>query len=202
MDEPGYPQRVTLKSGRTVMLRPLQSSDEAELMRFFSELPPECTEFLRDDVHDPEVARCFILQRHTDCVWAILALSDEGRVVGDATLQMVRYGWRRHVGEVRVVVAPALHNQGLGTALIHELLNQASLLGLKKLEAQVSESQKGAQIAFGKFGFREEARLRNHALKLDNKMHDLLILTNTVDDLWSKMENLIEDLDFFREGLY
>jgi len=199
MDELRYPLRAVLKSGRPVFLRPLQHRDEAELAFFFSELPRECTEFLKDDVHDPEVVRGFIRQCGTDRVYAILALTEEDRVVGDGTLHMNLHGWRRHVGEVRVVVSPEFQRQGLATALIRELVNQASVLGLKKLEAQILDSQEGARIAFEQLGFREEARLRAHALDVHNRLHDLLILTHNVDDPWLSMEILIEDLDFSRD---
>jgi len=132
-------------------------------------------------------------------VYAILALTEEDRVVGDGTLHMNLHGWRRHVGEVRVVVSPEFQRQGLATALIRELVNQASVLGLKKLEAQILDSQEGARIAFEQLGFREEARLRAHALDVHNRLHDLLILTHNVDDPWLSMEILIEDLDFSRD---
>ncbi len=195
----GYPKKVTLKSGKVLTLRPLQSSDEAELVRFFSDLPSECTAFLKDNVRDPHVVRRFVRERDTDRVWAVLAFTDDGRVVGDATLHMDHHGWRRHVGEVRVVVAPSMQRHRLATTLIHELVNHASLTGLKKLEAQVLDSQVGARTAFEHLGFREEARLKGHALDLNNNLHDLLILTNTVDDLWQKMEDLISDLELTRE---
>jgi len=121
-------------------------------------------------------------------------------VVADATLHMDRSGWRRHVGEVRVVVSPSFQKDGLATLLIHELVNQASMVGLKKLEAQILDSQLRARTAFEHLGFREEARLKAHAMDLDNKLHDLLILTNTVEHLWNKMEDLVADLDFSKEG--
>jgi RimJ/RimL family protein N-acetyltransferase len=201
MDKPEYPQRVTLKNGRTVVLRPLESSDEAELARFFSKLPPDqCTGFFKDDVYDSDVVRRFVRQCGADRIWAVLALVETGRVVGDASLHMTRDGWRRHVGEVRVVVAPAFQRQKLDTALIHELVNHASLLGLKKLEALVLDCQVEARTAFEHLGFRLEARLGKHAIDFHNKLHDLLILTNTVEDPWLQMENLVANLEFSREG--
>jgi len=76
--------------------------------------------------------------------------------------------------------------------------SRPSVLGLKKLEAQILDSQEGARIAFEQLGFREEARLRAHALDVNNRLHDLLILTHKVDDPGLSMEILIEDLDFSR----
>ena len=142
----------------------------------------------------------FITALNHERVWSLVALKEQGQIVADATLHMTPRGWRRHVGEVRVVVSPAFHKVGLATSLIHELVNQASLRGLQKLEAQILDSQVGARMAFEHLGFREEGRLKGHAMDLDGRPHDLVLLTNTVDDLWNKMETMIADMDFHPDG--
>ena len=96
------------------------------------------------------------------------------------------------------MVDPRFQKQGLATQLIHDLVNEASLRNLRKLEAQVLVIQEGVTNAFKHLGFIEEARLKNHALDIDGREHDLLILTNTVDDLWKKMEDLILDMEVAR----
>ncbi len=193
--EHGYPKRVTLKSGKTVTLRPPADGDEPALVTFFSRLPPEDTQFLQDDVREPDIARRFVRERDPKHLFALLAVGEDGQIVGDATMHVPLAGWFRHIGEVRVVVAPEVQHQRLATTLIHELVNEASMRRLKRVEAQILDVQLGALTAFKRLGFREEARLRGHALAHDGKVHDLLILTNTVEDLWAKMEDLIEDLD-------
>jgi RimJ/RimL family protein N-acetyltransferase len=195
-----YPKKVTLKNGETIELRPLVASDEAALVQFFTDLPRESTEFLKDDVRDPEVVKRFISKADPETIWAVVAVNPNGQIVGDATLHMAKLGWRRHLGEVRVVVGTAYHKQRLATALIHELVNQASLKELKKLEAQILDSQIGARKALERMGFVEEARLKQHAMDLDGKLHDVAFLTNTVDDLWKKMEDLISDMDHATDG--
>lgn len=194
-----YPITVTLKGGEEVELRPLQATDEQLLVEFFRDLPRESTEFLKDDVKDPAVVQRFVRQADPERVWAILALAG-GKVVGDATLHTDRIGWRRHVGEIRVVVASGFHKKRLATTMIHELVNQASTRELRKLEAQILDSQVHARTAFEHLGFREEARLKDHAMDLDGRLHDLVIMTNTVDDLWRKMEDMISDMEIGRDG--
>jgi L-amino acid N-acyltransferase YncA len=198
--ENGYPKKVTLKGGKAVTLRPLEVGDEEALFRFFVSLPPESTEFLRDDVKDRGVVARWVKERDLERVWVLLAVTAEGTIVGNASLHLSHTGWRRHVGEVRVVVSPELHKQRLAAALVHELVNQASVRSLRKLEAQILDAQLGARTVFERFGFHEEARLREHAVDLHGQAHDLLILTNTVDDLWKKMEDLIQDLDFAQDA--
>jgi RimJ/RimL family protein N-acetyltransferase len=190
-----YPKTVSLTDGCTIQLRPIQKDDEAELIKFFSALPPESTEFLKHDVRDPATVRRFV--EHTDplTTWAIVAVTEEGRIVGDATLHMAEWGWRRHVGEVRGVVAAEFRRRGLATHLVHELVDQAAVRNLKKLEAQILDSQLDAKKVFTRLGFREEARLKQHATDVHGNLHDVLVLTNSVDELWGKMEELIANME-------
>lgn len=190
-----FPKRVKLKNGTPVTLRPLERADEKGLASFFASLPVEATEFLRDDVRDPGVIRRFIEERNPDRIFCILALSDDGRVIGDATLHTDPRGWRRHVGEIRVVVAPAFQKQRLASSLIRELVSHASFIGLKKVVAQVLDTQLEVKGAFERLGFVEEARLVGHALDLHDEPHDLFLLTNQVDELWDKMQDLMTSLD-------
>ncbi len=194
MESKIYPKNVTLKPGDLV-LRPLEKADEEALVKFFAGLPKESTAFLKNDVRDPTVVKQFISNLDPDRIFALLALDGAGRIVGDATLHMDQVGWRRHVGEVRVVVASEFRKCGLATTLIHELVNQASMHHLKKLEAQILDNQVGALSAFKNLGFVEEARLKDHAMDLEDQLHDLLILTNRVEDLWRKMENMLLTMD-------
>jgi RimJ/RimL family protein N-acetyltransferase len=196
-----HSKQVTLNNGESVLLRPLKPTDEAELVRFFAELPPESTQFLKHDVRDPAVVHGFIERANPEKVWAIVAVTQDARIVGDATLHMTRRGWRRHVGEVRGVVAEDYRRQRLATALVHELVEHASLKGLRRLEAEVLDTQGAAIKVFSRMGFREAARLPQHAMDLRGQLHDLLILTNSVDDLWESMEELISTLDIARVTL-
>jgi RimJ/RimL family protein N-acetyltransferase len=190
-----YPKEVALADGQIVQLRPLRRDDEAALVKFFSALPPESTEFLKHDVRDPATVKRFVEHSDPDTIWAILAETKDGKIVGDATLHVARWGWRRHVGEVRGVVAAEYRHRGLATHLVHELVDQARVRNLKKLEAQILDSQLDAKRVFERLGFREEARLRQHALDLHGRLHDVLLLTNSVDELWVKMEELISSME-------
>ena len=99
MDE--YPKQVTLTDGETVVLRPLQRDDEQALADFFVALPLGSAQFLKHDVRDRAVIRQFVEHIDPDSVWAIVAVAQDGKIVGDATLHMAKRGWRRHIGEVR-----------------------------------------------------------------------------------------------------
>ena len=188
-----YPRQLTLKDGKTIQIRPMREGDEAQLIQFFGKLPASETQFQSRDVHDPRVVRGFAADPDPVRVWRLLALSDDGRIVGNATLHMAPLGWRRHLGEIRVVVAPAFQQQGLAPLLIRELIGRASVKQLVKIETKLLGSQLRVKSAFERLGFREEARLRGHALDLEDQQHDLVIMTASVDGLLNTPEEALWD---------
>jgi RimJ/RimL family protein N-acetyltransferase len=190
-----YPKDITLRDGRAITLRMLQTDDEERLVEFFAALPRGSTQFLKHDVRDAQVVKRFVGNINPDSVFSIVAVTAENEIVADATLHTVSRGWRRHIGEVRGVVAEDYRRQGLATALVRELIEHASARGVKKLKAEILDSQQGAFKVFKRMGFEEEARLKQHALDLDGQLHDILILTNSVDDLWRNMEELISEME-------
>lgn len=198
-----YPRQITLKDGETVLIRPLQKSDETQLIQFFGKLPASETQYQNKDVQDPHVVRGFATERDPVRVWCLLAFSDKQRVVANATLHMTHHGWQRHLGEIRVVVTPEFQQQGLATFLIRELIIQASTKQLHKVEARIMGSQRGVRRTFERLGFQEEARLKGHALDLEHQHHDLLIMTVDVgglldspeDATWHDFADLMTDQD-------
>src|SRR5262245_18558498 len=71
-----------------------------------------------------------------DRVLPLLAFLDD-TIIGDGILHHRRVGARQHVGEVRVVVAPAYRNRGVGRGLLHKLIEIAGETGVKKLMFEV-----------------------------------------------------------------
>ncbi|MBM4386147.1 MAG: GNAT family N-acetyltransferase [Deltaproteobacteria bacterium] len=192
MELNSYPKRVLLKDGTEIFLRLMVKEDEKELFRFFSSLPEEDRLFLREDVTKEETVRRFSERLNYREILPVLAMNNN-RVVGDATLHMNPHGWKRHIGEIRMVVARQFQKHGLGTILAKELVKNAINLGLDKIIAEVAERQTGALKAFKKLGFLQEAVLKEHIQDISGLKRDLIILSNNVGELWSRMEDMMSD---------
>jgi RimJ/RimL family protein N-acetyltransferase len=188
-----YPRQLTLKDGKTIQIRPMREGDETQLIQFFGALPASEIQFQNKDVRDSRVVRGFTAAPDPVRVWCLLALSDDRRIVGNATLHMAHFGWRRHLGEIRVVVAPELQRRGLATILIRELIVRASANQLAKIETKLLGSQLRVKSAFERLGFQEEARLKGHALDLEGQQHDWVIMTASVDGLLNTPEDAMWD---------
>ena len=188
-----YPKKVTLKSGNQVTLRPLIKEDKQKLIDFFSRIPLEDRMFLKEDVTDENVIESWIKNLDYNRVIPIIAETDDGRIIGDATLHMRVFGWTRHVGEIRIVTDREFRRQHLGFLLAREIFHLAMSLKLEKAVAEMMENQHAAIKVFNALGFSKEAVLENHVMDLNGNKHNLIIMSQNVASLWEKIRDIIEE---------
>ena len=195
MDLSEYPKTCHLKDGTEVTLRPLVADDKFNLLNFFRDLPEKDRLFLKEDITEKEVINRWFENLDYDQILPILAEA-EGEIVADGTLHMNKYGWSRHVGEIRIVVAEKYQGRGLGSLLAHELVGQAQKAGLEKVQAQVIENEVGAIVMFERIGFQIGAVLKDYVTDIKGGKQNLVIMINDVMELWRKMEDLIQDSEW------
>jgi RimJ/RimL family protein N-acetyltransferase len=186
------------------VLRPLQPSDESPVVALFTGLPREHTEYQRGHLCDKELAERFVRSHSGGDLWSIVAWTEPppepAAAVGMVTVHSATSGWRRHVGEIRVVVQPAIERQGLAATLVREAAEQAQKRGLQMLQALVLDSQPGLRKAIERLGFREEAVLHNHAIDHTGAVHDLLVYVNDVEALRRTMKRLLPEIGVLLRG--
>jgi len=192
MDLSGYPKTKRLKDKTIIILRPLVMEDKDELLRFYKNLPEQDRMFLKYDVLKEENIQKRIAHINCSEELPIITLI-KNSIVGDATLYKATYGWSRHIGEIRVVVAREYQKKGLGTLLAKELVDQAVNMGIDKITAEIAEEQFSAIKAFSKLGFVQEAILKDFVMDLKGAKHNLIIMSNDIGQLWKKMEDLLMD---------
>jgi len=151
-----YQKEGVLKDGSRVILRPMVKEDRDKLLDFFHRVDERDLMFLRSDVRDPATIDDWVNHIDYHRVFPLIAEAD-GKIVGDATLHMRKVGWKRHLGNIRVVVAKEVQGKGLGTLMVNEIVDLAAEFGLEKLVAEI-HLQAGAAIAtFKKAGFSAKA---------------------------------------------
>ncbi len=95
---------------------------------------------------------------------AILALLD-GKIVGSADIRRAK-GRRSHCGAIGIGIHDDFHGQGIGTALMGQIVDVAdNWLGLKRLELTVYSDNKPAIRLYEKYGFEREGLLRSYAFR-------------------------------------
>lgn len=182
-------KEVILRSGRKVTIRPMVPEDEKRLYEFFQNLPDELLMFVRHNVKNPAVIKEWVEHLNYDRVLPLLAL-DGDTVVADVTLHRVPHGWKRHIGQVRIVVAPSHQGEGLATAMLNEVVELSAELGLEKLWAEVPLDSVAAIRAFRNAGFGCKAVIEGLVKDVKGNNQDILIMVCDIeryfDQKWLK----------------
>lgn len=187
----------TLRNGKKVLIRGLTGKDLDRLMVFYRGLPPEDRRYLRVDVTDRKVVAERLHLIDQDKVFRIIALYRD-KIIADGALELSGETWRRHQGEVRLIVARPFRRKGLGTLMVRELYFLASARNVATIVAKMMRPQKGAQTIFHRLGFREEALLPDYVRDLTGRTQDLLVMVCDLDDVWTELDHFYSDSDWER----
>lgn len=175
-----YPINVTLPDGEEIAIRLMSSDDRDAALAFATALPEQDLLFLRVDLTQPEVIDDWIASIESGDSISLVAYDDKG-LIGYATVHRTRARWTRRVGEIRVNVAPEYRSKGLGKHLTSQIFDVARDAGLKKLMANMTVDQRGAQAAFRRLGFVAEALLADYVEDARGTPHDLVIMSYDIE---------------------
>jgi putative acetyltransferase len=112
-------------------------------------------------------------------VFPLLAFKGD-KVVANATLHRVGYGWRKHLGTLRIVVDTEFHGKGLGTLMINELVDLSQEFGLEKLMVEFPLRAHGALAMFKKAGFSPRAVIEGLMKDRHGESLDIVIMVMDV----------------------
>jgi L-amino acid N-acyltransferase YncA len=171
----GYPKTIALKDGAALSLRLMSRDDENDVSRFFAALPEELRRYLGTEVTDRRVIARWMRELDYGKKLPLLA-EHEGRIVAIATLLRQTFGWGRHVGEVRVVIAPEFQGRGLGASLLDEIGAIGAACGLRKLAARIVTGRQEIIRAMERTGFQSVAVLKGYVKDAAGRYADLAIL--------------------------
>lgn len=177
-----YPKTAQLANGSEITLKAMKASDGSAIIKFAKELPEEDLLFLTMDLTQQEAIDGWVANIESGISFSLLAFAGK-ELVGYASVHKETAPWTRHVGEIRVNIAPKMRSQGLGRLLISHSYDIARDLGLTKILARMIAEQKGAQAVFRKLGFVAEAMLADYVVDHSGLSHDLVMMTFDVDGL-------------------
>ena len=171
-----YPKEVTLHDGFTFTLRPMTKYDEDGLYRFFVSLADSDRKYLRNETQSRVLIEKWRRELNYEKVLPILAEKD-GKIIANSTLHRETHGWSKHIGEIRMTIAPAFQQKGMGSILVNEIVNLARKAGLEKASAWVVASRDYVIKLFEQNGFTPISTLKNYVKSIhDRSYRDVVIL--------------------------
>ena len=155
---------ITLKDGRSAILRLPRVEDAAELLHFLKQVssetsfilkePEECTLTLEQEIE-------FINSRTTAPQTLMIVCEIDGRIAGCCGVHRYDRFKIRHRGMLDIAILREFWNLGIGSAMFRELIAAGSHLGIEQLELSYVEGNTRGCALYEKMGFTEIARHPN-----------------------------------------
>ena len=164
-----------------VRFRAMGADDRESMLAFTDRLPPDDLLFLRLDITQQEVVDEWIRNIEQGRTRTILA-TVEGRIAGYGSIHHNDTLWTRHLGDMRLMVAPEHRGRHIGSALAERVFEVGRELGLFKITAQMMSSQHPAQDLLHRLGFIPEAQLHDWVIDRRGRTHDLIVMSREVEE--------------------
>ncbi len=184
-----------LPDGKEVRIRrPTVEADLDRLMHFFLHLPAELKNWLRYNVNNHAILVQRLSEIDGEDHWRLVAELD-GRIIADGTMDREPHSWMRHIAELRVIVDRAYVDAGVLQALCEELVVRAQEAGIEKLQCVVPVERVNHIKTLESLGFRQEVVRKELVKGIDAKLHDAVIMSNDLDEVWRRLEERIHEMD-------
>lgn len=190
-------KKVRLEDRTTVLIRDMLPEDLELSLAFFQALPAEDRAYLRRDVTQREVVERRIREIRADDVIRLVAVAD-GEIVADGSLERSAEEWKKHVGELRLIVARPYRRKGLGRLMARELFLLAASAKMEEILVRMMRPQKAARSIFHRLGFHQEVVLPDYVVDRDGQKQDMILMRCDLEALWRKMEDFLADGDWER----
>ncbi len=190
-------KKAKLKDGSEVLIRELRKDDIGRSHAFFRALPKEDRAYLRVDVTRREVVERRIKAMESGEVSRLAALVGD-EIVADGSLEREILDWKKHIAELRLIVAHSFQRKGLGLLMARELFGLAASQKVEEILVRIMAPQVGALSIFKRLGFHQDAILHDYVKDIDGKKQDLILMRCDLESLWQKLGDFMDDFDWQR----
>jgi len=186
-----------LKDGTKVLIRDQTLDDLDILMDFYLALPDQDRRYLRVDVTDLDVVKQRLELSKGGYLFRRGAL-DNDKIVATGALEIFPDAWRKHQGEIRVIVAEEFRRKGLGMIMMRELYLMALEKEVELLVTRQLRPQIAARNICRKLGFREELMVPDYLHDLTGATQDMVLMACGMKDFWKELEQVYMDSDWVK----
>ena len=159
-----FPEKtITLKDGRSCLLRSPRHEDAAEMLDYLHKTAAETHFLLRspEDVNETlESEERFIQDIVSSPNNLMIVASVEGKLAGNCDIGFKTRSRNRHRASIAIGLLKEFWNLGIGTAMFEEMISAARKRGgIEQLELEVIEGNERGIALYEKFGFRTVAAI-------------------------------------------
>jgi len=187
-------KKLKLKDGTKVSIKPLRMEDLDKSVAFFRALPEQDRAYLRVDVTKRAIVKKRIASIKPDKIVRLVAIVDQ-TIIADGSLEFDSDTWKKHVAELRLVVAHPFQRQGLGMLMARELFSIALSKKVEEIVVKFMKPQMGARRIMERLGFHQDAVLHDYVQDIKGVRHDLIIMRCDINSLWQRLEDFMFESD-------
>lgn len=170
---------TTTVAGKRITFRLMTPADREAMREFVNRLTENDLFYLMTDIREQKGVDRWVVRLQEKTTYTVLAELD-GKILGYGSLLCGELRWTRHLGEIRIMVDPALRGKGIGALLAKEIFAVAHDLGLRRVIARLASSHRPARKLFEELGFHLEALLADCIIDEENRTQDLVIMSYDV----------------------
>lgn len=189
------PKTEKLQDGTEILLRELVPGDFEDLIAFYLKLAEEDRLYLRIDVTNRKTVQQRLNLMDFGYHHRLIAIHNN-EIMAEGALELPFEDWRRHQGELRLVVAKAFQRRGLGMIMMKELYCLSLRHSVETVVIWMMKPQTAALSLGRKVGFRDECVLPSFVRDQKGEMHDLIILKGKTETLLKEIEGFFGPIDW------
>ena len=168
---------VTLKDGRTAILRSPDPAEAAAMLDFMADICSE-TEFLimgaEDEPYTLEYETKFLADTLASEQDMMIVCQVDGRIAGNCQISFNRRVKTRHRAAVAIALRQKYWGLGIGTALFTEMIAAARDRGVYQLELEYAEGNDRGRALYEKMGFQAYGEHPDAFRLSDGSMHKFI----------------------------
>ncbi len=185
----------TLKDGTKVLIRNQTPDDLDLLMDFYMALPQDDRRYLRVDVTDRDVISQRLKLMESGFLFRICAVFGD-RIVATGALEIFADSWRKHQGELRVIIGRDYRRKGLGLIMMRQLYLLAHEKKVELVVTRIMRPQSAARNICRKLGFREELMIPDYLRDLTGATQDMVLMAADMQEFWKELEHFYQLSDW------
>ena len=180
-----FPKKIILKDSSECEFRLTHSGTAEELLDFFNRVSPDDMWAMKRDYTKKENVEFLLhLYKHKEML-KIFAYQEE-KLVGLGVINYYKFGAKKDIGEIEMMLDESFKQKRLGTWLMLDLTGLAAEIDLKLLRIDLMAGKDDpAIIALKRSNFTPHAILKNYMQNKDGSFSDQIILIKEIKEEWS-----------------
>jgi RimJ/RimL family protein N-acetyltransferase len=169
------PNRVTLKDGRTALIRRAMPHDAEAVIAHVNAVGAEGIHIMTERLLKTPKEERSVFRRADGESGLYLVAVIGGEIVGSADVERGRHSKDRHTASLGIALRRDARGVGLGLAMMQRMIAWARSVGIRKLTLGVFASNAPAVALYRKLGFAQEGRLKGQVILRRKPVDELLM---------------------------